>query len=570
MLKKAWHLLREGLDPKGGHQGSSRLAGGRGALGRTALCNKGYFRLGRVYGMDRAWMAGAAPALYHKSKQHLLVIGGSRAGKGTRVLIPAILDHPGVSVVHCPKGESTGITAESLARRGYKVCIVDPFDQAAKFIGDRSLDKYKVDYNPLADINPFDQSSEIMIQALSKVLIKEDKTSNAGPYWTAVNRQVAQGLMAWATVDWTQEQVDLMMSKPPSEFTLMEKGLLAQHNNLVPAAHFNQMSNDDLINQVKMMFNYDQTKTPAYDPNMPNFVDNLIINGGRNALLLMNESGGDADGMRSFLTTFSNEFAWAKSRAMQESLAGFDFKFRMADLKKQEKMVVFLVVPKYAMETVRPWLRMFFAQALTTCEVNPGVPKYPINLIIDEGPQLGHVPEIEQAFAMSAGQGVRVVYVCQDLSQLQEHYGTSWETIIGNSAQIVLSVGDNKTCDYFSVKAGKTYQKDQKTKKKSEEKVDVFTPDEIAKQTHPDRECGIYFENGANAQKFAAIDYFKDKSRRAGRDYRVHPDHDPKKRKKQQKSPALSAPEGTIALEDHRRRRNITPKKRTKRLKKAS
>lgn len=561
MLKKIWHLFREGRDPKGGHQGTSRLAGGRGAFGRVALSNPGYFQLGRAYGMDRMAMGGAAPRLYHKSKQHLLLIGSSRAGKGTRALIPNILDHPGVSMIHDPKGESAGICAEALARRGYKVRIIDPFGQCAKFLGDDSLDRFLVGYNPLMDINPFDQSSEIMIQALANILVKEDKTSNAGPYWTAVNRQVAQGLIAWASVDWTAEQIALSASKPPSEFTLMEKGLLCQHNNLLQVAHFNQLSDEMLLRQVMMMTNYDQSRMPGHDPNNPHYVDNLIRNGGRNALLLMNQGGGDADGMRSFLTTFSNEFMWAKSSAMMESLAGFDFEHRMADLKAEEKMAVFVVVPKAYMPVVRPWLRMLFANALNACELNPGVPKYPINLIVDEGPQLGHMPEIEQAFAMSAGQGVRVIYVCQDLSQLKAHYGESWETIIGNSAQFVLSVGDMTTTAYFALKAGQTYEKDQKTKKKGEKKVDLFTPDEIAKQTHPDRKCGLYFENGANPQKVGLVDYFEDGKRRAGRDYREHPDHARKPKKAAPVAPASSV----IAIEDHRRRSH-GPKKATKRI----
>jgi type IV secretion system protein VirD4 len=567
MLRRAWHWIREGLDPKAGHQGTQRMAGARGAFGRVALDPSGYFQLGRVYGKDRLAMVGTAPKLYHKSKQHLLLVGGSRAGKGTRILMPNILDHKGVSFIHDPKGENAGIAAEALHRKGHKVCIIDPFDQCSKFLGDDSLDQFKVGYNPLFDINPFDQSSEIMIQSLSHILVKEDKTSNAGPYWTAVNRQVAQGLLAWASVDWNEDQIKLSMSKSPDQFSLYENGLLCQYNNLIQVAHFNELSDERLLRVIKMMVDY---RGDNERPNGPaNYVGGLIRNGGAIAMKLMNQDGGDADGLRSFLTTFSNEFMWAKSRAMKESLAGYDFQFIMKDLKTEEKMAVFVVVPKAFIPVVRPWLRMLFAQALNACELNPGVPKYPINMIIDEGPQLGHLPEIEQAFAMSAGQGVRVTFVCQDLGQLQEHYGASWETIIGNSAQIILSVGDNTTTNYFSQKAGQTYQKDQKTKKKGQEKVELYTAADIAKQTHPDRDCALYLENGANVQKVLARHYFEDKKRRPGRDYRVHPDWAPKKKRTRPgaQSPALEAPKGMIALNDHREKRRRAPIKATKRIK---
>jgi len=557
MLSRLLHSFREGFDPKGGHQGSARLAGGRGAVGRLASVEAGHFQLGRVYGKDRLLMAGAAPKIYHKSKQHLVLIAGSRGGKGTRILMQNILDHPGVSMVHDPKGESAVIAAEALHRRGYKVHIIDPFDQCKEFAGDDSLDQFKADYNPLFDINPFAQSAEILIQALSGILIKEDKTSNAGPYWTAVNRQVAQGLIAWASVDWTPEQMKLAGSKPPSDFTLEERGMLCQYNNLIQVAHFNEQSDAYLSRLVQLMCEYDR------DQHAGHFVGSLIRNGGRNAAMLLNEGG---DGLRSFLTTFSNEFMWAKSAAMSESLAGLDMKFTMDKLKTEERMVVFVVVPKTYMGVVRPWMRMLFSMALNTCELNAGIPKYPINLILDEAPQLGGMPEVRQAFEMSAGQGVRVVYVCQSLSQLMEHYGECWETIIGSSAQMLCYVHDNCTTEYFSRKIGRTYQKDQKTKQKGQEKVEVFSPDEIANQTHPERMCGLYLEGGANPQKVRLVDYFKDKNRRVGRDYRAHPHHAPRRKSD---TKALSSSEKVVALEDHRKGRR-KPARASKKIKRAS
>lgn len=555
MIKRLWHKALEGLDPKGGHQGSARLAGGRGAIGRVGAGNGNFF-LGRVYGRDRLLMGGVAPKLYHKSKQHLLLVGGSRAGKMTRILMPNILDHPGASIIHDPKGELAGLAALALHQKGRKVYIFDPFDQCKRFIENDSLDPFICGYNPLFDINPFDQSAEILLQALSHIVIKEDKTSNSGPYWTAVNRQVAQGLLAWASVDWTDEQLAFASSKPPSEFSLKERGYLCQHNNLIQVAHFNEQPTEYLLKLVDMMANYEGDEKTG----KRHVVGNLIRNGGANARLLLNKDG-DADGMRSFLTTFSNEFMWAKSEAMGESLAGFDMQFTMRKLKTEADPVVFVVVPKAYMGVVRPWMRMLFSMALNACELNAGMPKSPINMILDEAPQLGNMPEIEQAFAMSAGQGVRVVYVCQDLGQIKRHFGESWETMIGNSAQMVLSVSDNCTTHYFSEKIGRTYQKDEKTKKKGQEKVEVFTPDEIAKQTHPDRKCGLYLEGGANPQKVALVDYFEDKSRRPGRDYRAHPHH---VRPGKPVTSALGTPKAVIALEDHRSKRRAKPVKASK------
>ena len=570
-LASLWHKIRQGLDPKGGHEGSSRVGKNQAVWGHFYRQDKGDFYLGRAYMKDRKATLGFAKKIGHRSKQHLMVIGGTRAGKGRRILMHNILDHPGNSFVIDPKGESAIVCAHALEQRGYRVVLLDPFDQCQNVVGDGSMARFKVGYNPLFDINPMQPGADILLQAISTVLIKDEGTSgDAGVYWRDAQRNVVQGLMAWSLVVFREEQEHLIRSKAPNLLTPMEKYFICDEQNLRLTSQFNEKDDDFLMRLVSQMCEYSQDQGPSgYIDDINHHVGGLIRNGGRTAEKLINRQG-DPLAFRSLLTTLGNNFMWAKSVGMQTSLAAPDMSFTMSQLKTDEKLAVFAVVPKAFMQVAAPWLRMLVCMGMNACELNPKQPRHPINFIIDEAPRLGHIPEVEAAFAMGAGQGIRVVYVCQDLGQVRKDYGDSWETFIGNSSQMVLSVGDNFTTQYFSQKADKTYSLDQKTKQKGDKKVEVMTPGEIAKITHPERYVGLYFEGGADPLRVKLTNY--DAEKRAGRDYRVHPDHARRSDRlpKAGVGQALaieSKNEGVVMLEDRRPKkvRMVKPAKVKKR-----
>lgn len=571
-LKSLWHTITEGIAPKGGHEGSSKVAKNQAVYRRFYNQAEGDFYLGRTYSKDRLATLGMAFKVGHKGNRHLMLIGGTRAGKGRRVLMHNILNHPGNTLVHDPKGESAIICAHALEQRGYRVVLLDPFDQCEAVVKDGSMRRFKAGYNPLFDVNPYHPSGGIMLQALSTIFIQDRGKADASmQYWVDTQRNVCQGLTAWASVVFSDEQKEVLRSTPPDQIKPEQMQYISMYNNIHLAAGFNEMPDDFLAARVEEMCDYNGDYEDLYGnpvDQTQNYVGDLIRNGGRMAEKYLDRTG-DQQGFRSLLTTFGNQFMWAKNAQMKESLLGSDFRFQMTQLKTEEKIVAFVVIPKAYMRVVSPWIRMLFCMGMNAVELNPGKPKHPINFIIDEAPRLGNIPEIEDAFAMGAGQGARVIYVCQDLGQVKKDYGESWETLIGNSDQMLLSVSDNFTTEYFSRKADKTFKIDEKTKKKGENKVEVLTLGEIAKITHPERKTGLYFEGGANPLRVSLRNY--DEEFRAGRGYRVHPDH-AKRRHRLPKAgygQALaieSKNEGVVMLEDRRREqrkpRHVQPSKK--------
>lgn len=53
-------------------------------------------------------------------------------GKGSGIIVPNILRHPGSYVTIDPNPENANITAHARARRGFKVVALDPYEKAQR------------------------------------------------------------------------------------------------------------------------------------------------------------------------------------------------------------------------------------------------------------------------------------------------------------------------------------------------------------------------------------------------------------------------------------------------------
>jgi hypothetical protein len=76
----------------------------------------------------------------------------------------------------------------------------------------------------------------------------------------------------------------------------------------------------------------------------------------------------------------------------------------------------------------------------------------------------------------------------------------------------------------------------------------VLTADEMARFTHPERGGAFYLEGGKGPIRIRLTNY--DSEKRAGRDYRVHPDHLPARKKA-----AQPAAPNVLRIKDARKER---------------
>ncbi|MBL4852478.1 MAG: type IV secretory system conjugative DNA transfer family protein [Gammaproteobacteria bacterium] len=88
--------------------------------------------------------------------RHLLTIAGTRAGKGTSVIIPNLLTYEGSIFCIDPKGENATLTAERRGQGrgipkgglGHEVYVLDPFKVADV------PDEYRAGFNPFDFLDP--------------------------------------------------------------------------------------------------------------------------------------------------------------------------------------------------------------------------------------------------------------------------------------------------------------------------------------------------------------------------------------------------------------------------------
>ncbi|MBK8208674.1 MAG: type IV secretory system conjugative DNA transfer family protein [Rhodospirillales bacterium] len=84
-------------------------------------------------------------------------------------------------------------------------------------------------------------------------------------------------------------------------------------------------------------------------------------------------------------------------------------------------------------------------------------PRHPVLFLLDEMPTLGAMDAISGAAGLMAGFGVKLLFVMQDLSQLQHLYDKTWETFLGNAGCLqFFGNTDITTLDHIGRRLGQT------------------------------------------------------------------------------------------------------------------
>jgi len=90
-----------------------------------------------------------------------------------------------------------------------------------------------------------------------------------------------------------------------------------------------------------------------------------------------------------------------------------------------------------------------------TDTLNP--PPLPVCFMLDELATLGKLTVVENAVGLAAGYGVQLVYVFQDVAQMQDLYKGRWSSFIGNAGvRVVFNLDDLDTAKYWSEFLGGT------------------------------------------------------------------------------------------------------------------
>ena len=376
-----------------------------------------------------------------KDDRHLITVAGTRAGKGTSLLVNNLLLYPGSVVCIDPKGENASITAarrgggtDSIYGMGQKVHVLDPFNTA------EVPDELRAAFNPLDAIDPASLEAPDEAKRLADSLVVVSKGEDS--HWDESARKVIEGLILHVL----------------SAFEYQDRrNLLTVRQLLTRGDTFGVEQFVAMQREVDPDFVMPEPEVAAFDFLWKAMSESTAFHGiiaGVGSLLL---SMADRE-RSSVLSTARRNTDFLDSPMMRPVLERSSFS--LDTLKTDpDGVTVFLCLPARYMNTHARWLRMMVGLTLDRMEAVRGRPAtgHPVLLLLDEFAVLDRMAVLEKAIGQIAGFGVKIWAVLQDLTQLKALYKDRWETFLGN-AGIATYFGnaDQFTLEYISRRLGQT------------------------------------------------------------------------------------------------------------------
>lgn len=361
--------------------------------------------------------------------RHLFIMAGSRAGKGTSMIIPNLLHWQGGVFCIDPKGENASITA---MRRGTKdkakgtgtstrhflgqnVAILDPMNivrGAAKI--------YRVSYDPLADIDVGTDDEVDQILSIGEAIVMADGGKDS--HWSDNARTILVGII---------------------EAVLHSEKDTANHSLAFCRSIFQRGMKDVTDAQGTVI----KEGVEAYLEGAPETDGGLA----KDAYALLQDAGEDEAG--SFSTTLSRQLQFLANPKMQKHLKNDGFSLAQA---VRENWSIYVCLPPAQIARMKRWMRALVRVALEA-KMHPDHKHHGQQslFLLDEFYSLGKMKEIEESAAYMAGYGIKLVPVIQNIGQVEELYDKNWETFLGNAGAIIAwGLNDHRSEKYISDRLG--------------------------------------------------------------------------------------------------------------------
>lgn len=346
-----------------------------------------------------------------KDDRHHLVIGPTRSGKGAGYVIPNALMHVGSMLVTDLKGEIYTATAAYRRKMGNQVYLFAP--------GQEETHRW----NPMDFIRSDLGNRTTDIQNMASILVPKTSTGDGG-FWQLMAQRVAAGLISY---------VD------ESEYYEGRRNL----------GELNSLLNSGEPLQIVMKLIMEK------EPYLSKFTKESF-----NAYLALHEkvAASAITELQNALAPFQNERIVAATETTDIDLA----------MMSRKPISVYLAPNITDITILRPLLTLFVQQLmnLLTLEHNPKA--VPVYFLLDEFRQLKKMDEIMTKLPYVAGYNIKLAFIIQDISNLDEIYGEkSRQSLLGNCGyQLILGANDQTTAEYVSRALGKQtirYQSESRT-----------------------------------------------------------------------------------------------------------
>ena len=369
----------------------------------------------------------AGQYLGHLDDRPMVTIAGARAGKTSTILEPNLYLYPGSMLVLDPKGELAR-TARLRRALGHNVHVLDPFGQT---------DEPTASFNALEELDPDDWTIVDDVASITQALIVDEGDARS-KHWNDSARTLLQGIIL-LTLTLPEEERNLVtvrqllsLTYPPLVHLVTEATRAAAKEGPLDKEYYdeNRMAVQALL----------RAMSRAGD----RFGGILAAIGNRFLGTPQTERG-------SIFSTAAAQTDFLDSLPLRAMSRESDF--WLDELRGDRPMTIYLCLPVGRMESHYRWLRLVVQMACTVLEKLGTYPRdrSPILFMMEEFATLGHMEIMERAAAYFPGFGVKLWAVLQDVTQLQRHYHSSWETFLGNAGLVqCFANGDQATLTYIA------------------------------------------------------------------------------------------------------------------------
>lgn len=346
---------------------------------------------------------------------HTLIVARTRAGKGTRVIVPTLLNYTGSMLVIDPKGENAAITARARRDRlGQQVYIVNPWGQMESHY--RQLGFSTASFNPLDALERGDPNAVAFAQSLAAIICPPAQGKEQ--YWQGSAANVLAGVFLWLT-DAPGEQKTLARAR---QIVTMSRADFLHILVKMAASTAYHGAISEMVSQ------YIDLAPETYSAIMSNLAENT-----------------------KFLSDPRIKQATATSSLSMKKL-------------REEGITVYLVFPDDYIKTQATWLRLVIAAAMQGVKSHKAIntktlaaPRHRCMFLIDEFGSMGRIEDIPRDIAVMSGYGLDFTLIVQGIDQIKAHYGESSPTILANCGfKWFCFVNELDTAKYLSESLGKT------------------------------------------------------------------------------------------------------------------
>jgi type IV secretion system protein VirD4 len=445
--------------------GDARFAT-RSEIARAGLLGDEGIILGRV----------GRRCLMLSGQQGVALAAPPRAGKGTGVVIPNLLNWPGSLICVDIKKENWTLTAGFRAASAQSCFLFDPFSEDGK----------------TARWNPFHYVSEDPVKRVNDVqriaeMLFPDPT-NTDPFWSASARTVFLGIALYLFET---------PSLPKTIGEVLRQGMASEGEGF--AHHWKRVL---------------EGRNSGRYPLTPQCTRALCD--------LIDLAPGTESSIRK---TFTSRLDLWINPILDAATSGNDFDLR--DLRRKP-LSIYVGVNPDDLHRLRPVLSLFFQQAIglqtRALPEHDSTLKHQVLILLDEFTALGKIPIIAEAVSYLPGYNVRVLLVIQTPAQLREVYGPNGsETMLKSlAARIVFTPKDMADAREISDELGnttvkvKSYSRPQwsgsgkreNTVNESEQRRPLLLPQEVMAMG---KDQALVFYEGLPAIRCQKIRYFKDR-----------------------------------------------------------